>query len=78
MGVSFCSSNADATVSKCEENLFEQKYNKITLYWHLIDPNSRAIKAMLIAGGVKHDDVFLDLTKGEHKQPEILELNPSG
>lgn len=78
MGVSFCSTNAAENVSQTEERLFEQKYNKITLYWHMIDPNSRAIKSLLIAGGVKHHDVYLDLSKNEHKEPEILELNPSG
>lgn len=81
MGMSFCSSNATETVTAGEANIVDQekkKIDKITLYWHLIDPNSRAIKSLLVAGGVKHNEVYVDVTKGQQKQQDILELNPSG
>ena len=78
MGISLCSSTPSERV---ETQVMEEKpikFSKITLYWHMIDPNSRAIKALLLAGGVKHSEVYLDVTKDEHKKPEILELNPLG
>jgi len=50
----------------------------IKLYWSLASPPSRAVKALLVAGGIKHDEMILDIINGEHKKPEILKLNPLG
>ena len=44
---------------------------KITLYWNIGSQPSRALKALLIAGGVPHNDRHLDIMKGEHKTEEI-------
>ena len=40
---------------------------KIVLYWNFASQPSRAIKALLKAGDVEHEDVHLDLMKGEHR-----------
>ena len=39
----------------------------IKLYWSLASPPSRAVKALLVAGGIEHDEMMLDITKGQHK-----------
>lgn len=51
--------------------------SKLTLYYH---PFSRAATAiwMLEEVGRAYDVEFVDLMKGEHKRPELLELNPMG
>ena len=51
---------------------------KITLYWNIGSQPSRALKALLIAGGVPHIDRHLDVTKDEHKTEEIMKLQPAG
>ena len=48
------------------------------LYWTLGSQPSRAIKSLLLAGGVEHETHDVDMGKGEHKSPEILALNPKG
>ena len=50
----------------------------LALYWTLGSQPSRALKTMLVHGGVEHEDKHLDLGKGEHKTPEVLALNPAG
>ena len=50
----------------------------IALYWNLGSQPSRALKTLLVEGGVAHEDKHLDLLKGENKTPEILALNPAG
>ena len=50
----------------------------LKLYWNLGSQPSRAIKSLLVAGGVPHEDVHLDLFKRENRNPEILAINPSG
>jgi glutathione S-transferase len=49
----------------------------ITLYHH---PFSRAATVlwMLEEIGLEHELVYVDLKKGEHKQPEFLKKNPMG
>ena len=51
---------------------------KIDLYWNMFSQPSRAVKSLLDAGNVKYSDHHLDLFKGEHKQPDILKINPAG
>ena len=51
---------------------------KIKLYWFVPSQPSRAIKSLLVAGDVVHEEQFLDVFKGEHKSPEILAINPAG
>ena len=50
----------------------------LELYWDLGSQPSRAIKALLEAGGVEHVTHNINLVKGEHKAPEIIALNPAG
>ena len=52
--------------------------SSLKLYWNPASQPSRAVKSLLVAGGVKHDEQILDLMKGEHKTPEMLALNPAG
>lgn len=51
---------------------------KITLYWNIGSQPSRALKALLVAGNVPHNDRHLDMMKGEHKSEEIKKLQPAG
>jgi hypothetical protein len=53
-------------------------YPELKLYWSLASPPSRAVKALLIAGGIEHDEQLIDLSKNEHKSPEMLKINPLG
>ena len=39
---------------------------------------SRAVHALLVAGNVPFENHVLVATKGEHKTPEMLKLNPAG
>jgi glutathione S-transferase len=50
----------------------------IKLYWSLASPPSRAVKALLVAGDIEHDEQLIDVTKGQGKTPEMLKLNPLG
>ena len=50
----------------------------IKLYWHTLCQPCRAVKALLVAGGVEHEDKFLDMFNLEHRSPEILAINPAG
>lgn len=80
MAGSFCSTSVDAAHAG-NVDLFAiqpKKFESITLYWHMIDPNSRAIKSLLVAGGIKHNEVYVNLQNGEHKEPDFLALNPQG
>jgi glutathione S-transferase len=51
---------------------------KIDLYWMPMSQPSRAVKALLVAGDVPHEDHILDLMKGEHKTEDMLKINPAG
>ena len=48
------------------------------LYWNLGSQPSRAIRSILLAGGVEHESVHLDLFAGEHRQEQYLKINPGG
>ena len=54
------------------------KLPKLKLYWNIASPPSRALKSLLIAGGVPHEEQHVDISKGEQKSEEILKLNPNG
>ncbi|MEM9484289.1 MAG: glutathione S-transferase [Cyanobacteria bacterium P01_F01_bin.116] len=49
-----------------------------TLYGHPMSGNSYKVKLMLSLLGLDYEWVTVDLLKGEHKQPEFLNLNPFG
>ena len=51
---------------------------ELKLYWNYGSQPSRAIKSLLVAANIPHEEVSLDFFKGEHKAPEILKLNPLG
>ena len=50
----------------------------LTLYWNFGSQPSRAIKSLLVAGNIPHDEVHLDIFKGENRTPEMLVINPAG
>ena len=50
----------------------------IKLYWATISQPSRAIKSLLVAGDVPHEEAVLDILKGENRTPEMLAINPAG
>ena len=50
----------------------------LKLYWYPGSQPARAVKSLLIAGGIEHEEQVLDIFKGEHKTPEMLVLNPAG
>ena len=50
----------------------------LTLYWHIASQPSRAVKTVLEMGGIKHNEVTLDLMKGEQKGEDFLKINPRG
>jgi len=52
--------------------------NILKLYWHPASQPARAVKSLLVAGGIEHEDQVLEFLKGEHKTPEMLALNPAG
>ena len=51
---------------------------KIVLYWNIGSQPARAVRSLLIAGDIEHEDKHLDLFAGEHRKPEYLAINPSG
>ncbi len=48
------------------------------LYGFPMSPNSRRVHLTLEEIGEPYEYVVVDLTQGEHKQPEYLALNPNG
>ena len=50
----------------------------LKLYWFPGSQPARAVKSLLIAGGIEHEEQSLDIFKGEHKSPEMLAINPAG
>ena len=53
----------------------------IKLYWNIVSQPSRAIKSLLLAGGVMHQDHIIDnyaVAKDKSYSDEILKLNPQG
>ena len=51
---------------------------ELKLYWNYGSQPSRAIKSLLVAANIPHEEVTLNFFKFEHKTPEILKLNPMG
>ena len=49
-----------------------------TLYWNMGSQPSLAIKALLVAGDVEHEDKHTDLDPKVYKSPEFLAMNPQG
>ena len=50
----------------------------LALYWTIVSQPSRAIKTLLLAGEVEHEDHELDHWAGDFKKPEYLAINPEG
>ena len=48
------------------------------LYQHPISPNTRRVRLVLCALGISHEEILVDLFKGENRQPEYLAKNPMG
>jgi glutathione S-transferase len=48
------------------------------LYINVLSPNVRRARLTAAVLGLKLDEQVLDFTKGEHKSPEYLALNPNG
>lgn len=51
---------------------------EVKLYWALGSQPSRALKAFFCDSGIEFKSVSLNISKGEHKSPEVLALNPAG
>ena len=49
----------------------------LTLYWNIISQPCRAVKCLLLAGGVEHEDKHLDIMAAEHRKEEYIALNPN-
>lgn len=48
------------------------------LYWNIVSPPSRAVKAFLDIAKIPYKLTTIDLFKLEHRKPAFLELNPMG
>lgn len=48
------------------------------LYCNPLSPNSRRVSLTVRQAGVPCEEVVLDFSKGEHKAPEFLAINPNG
>jgi glutathione S-transferase len=48
------------------------------LHQHPASTNARRVRLTAAVLGIELDEVTLDLSKGEHKRPEYLALNPNG
>lgn len=48
------------------------------LYVYPISPNVRRVRLVAAVLGVELEETVLDFTKGEHKTPEYLAINPNG
>lgn len=49
-----------------------------TLYTHNGGPNGWKVAIVLQELGLTYDSIYLDFSKGEHKQPEHTKYNPNG
>lgn len=50
--------------------------NALTLYWHVGSQPSRSVKALLLAGGVEHKSVVIDIFSEEQKGEVFTKINP--
>ncbi len=48
------------------------------LYQHPISPNARRVRLILHALAIPHEEILVDLAKGENRQPDYLAKNPMG
>jgi glutathione S-transferase len=48
------------------------------LYYNPMSPNVRRVRFTAAVLGMQLEEKKLDFTKGEHKNPEYLALNPNG
>jgi glutathione S-transferase len=48
------------------------------LYSHPLSGNSHKVRLMLSLLGLAHEEIVVDLLKGEHKSASFLEMNPLG
>jgi glutathione S-transferase len=48
------------------------------LYMNKLSPNVQRVRLTAAVLGTKLEEITLDFTKGEHKAPEYLALNPNG
>ena len=48
------------------------------LYMNKLSPNVRRVRLVVAAAGIELEERSLDFTKGEHKSPEYVALNPNG
>ena len=51
---------------------------KLTLYYNLLSQPSRTVKAVLKIGNVEHEEVSIDIFKGENKTEDFLKINKGG
>ena len=58
--------------------MVEEQQHPITLYWNVASQPSRAVKSLLLAGGVPHNTKSIDLMKGEHLGEEYKKINARG
>ena len=50
----------------------------LKLYYHPRSSYSRRVRIALIEKAIPHEEVILDMSKGGHKAPDYLALNPYG
>ncbi len=50
----------------------------LTLYWNPLSQPSRAVKTLLVSGGVPHNSVSIDILKKENLGEEYLKINKRG
>ena len=48
------------------------------LYMNAMSPNVRRVRLTAAVLGIALDEKQIDFTKGEHKHPDYLVLNPNG
>ncbi|HYQ27545.1 MAG TPA: glutathione S-transferase family protein [Polyangiaceae bacterium] len=48
------------------------------LYYNPLSPNARRVRLTAAVLGIELEEKLLDFSKGEHKNPEYLALNPNG
>lgn len=50
----------------------------LKLYGHAVSGNAYKVKLLLSLLGLQHEEISVNLMKGEHRQPAFLALNPFG
>jgi glutathione S-transferase len=52
--------------------------SRVKLYWGDVSQPARGYKAFLTEAGIPHEEVHVNLLKGEHKSAVITDVNPKG